>query len=106
MAEWSPAVLAVLDAYARKTKTGKIIHCKPRTDQVENPNGRRPSENKLIYDTEQIAQRAALEIRNLAGVVLYSYPCDRSDTGHRHLTHLKPKGLKGRLRGFSPAKKR
>lgn len=106
MGEWSPAVMAVLDRYARKTASGKIIHCKPRHDEPENRQGRKPSQNKLIYDTEQIAQQAALEIRNLSTLVLYSYPCDRSSTGHRHLTHLKPKGERGRLRGFSPARNR
>lgn len=103
---WSPAVLEVLDRYARKTGSGKVIHCKPRADEPEDRAGRKTSQNKLIYDTEQIAQKAALEIRNLAGVVLYSYPCHRSTSGHRHLTHLKPKGMTGQLRGSTAARKK
>lgn len=96
--------MAVLDRYARKTKSGKMIHCKPRADQVEDERGRRPSEKKLIYDSEAIAQKVALEIWNLTGVRLYSYPCDRSDSGHRHLTKSPPKTYLGKLTGFAPSR--
>lgn len=106
MEPWSPAVLAILDKYARKTESGKVIHCRPREDEPEDRAGRKPSQNKLIFDTEQIAQKAALEIRNLANVVLYSYPCHRSTQGHRHLTHLKPKGKSGQLRGSTAARRK
>lgn len=99
----SPAMREILERYGRKRKNGTLIYCTP--SQAEWEQADRPrSMHKVIYDSETIAQAAALAIYNLAGVLMFSYSCSRSRRGHRHLTHDAPKGY-ARLRGKAKYRK-
>lgn len=94
----SPAMREILERFGRKYRSsGSLIYCTPSQREFEESD-RPKSLWKIIYDTEAIAQAAALAIYNLNGNLLFSYPCNRSKSGHRHLTHDAPTGY-GRLRG-------
>lgn len=94
----SPAMREVLERFGRKRRNGKLIYCTPSQEEYETDDRPR-SRNKIIYDTEAIAQSAALAIYNLSGDLMFSYVCNRSRRGHRHLTHQAPKSQVRKLRG-------
>jgi len=80
---------AIIIKYARKTRHGKIARCVPSDAEQWNLIDRKENEGtdgKVIYPTEEIAQGAARELAALVGKPHRAYPCNRSKTGHAHIT--------------------
>lgn len=94
------AITEILNRYGRKRANGRLLYCTP--SQLEQAHSEFPKSGwKVIYDTEQQAQAAALEIYNISGLLMSSYPCERSkrDPKHRHLSKRPIRSKAGQLRG-------
>jgi hypothetical protein len=59
------------------------------------------AEGKVIYDSVELAQRAADALIAAGLGQLYAYPCGRSRSGHAHLTSSPPSQWSPRLRGLA-----
>jgi len=64
------------------------------------------AEGKVVYDSVELAQRAADALVAAGLGRLYAYPCGRSRTGHAHLTSSPPSQWSPRLRGLADAARR
>jgi hypothetical protein len=79
----------VLCRYARLTRAGRPIFCRPSRAEIEGrvlPRQGPGSDGKVIYATREDAEAAARELESLGARPLRSYPCGRSRGGHFHLT--------------------
>lgn len=74
---------AVVERYARKRRSGRVVLCTPA--HAERAAGDARSAGKPIYDTTKDARAAAAEPVRLGSRPLEPYDCHRSKHGHVHL---------------------
>lgn len=74
---------AVMDRYARRRSSGRVVMCTPTFS--ERTDGKGHSAGKPIYDNARLARAAADELERLGARPLEVYPCPRSRHGHVHL---------------------
>ena len=78
----------VLCRYARLTRAGRPIFCRPSRAEIEGrvlPRQGPGSDGKVIYSTREDAEAAARELEELGARRLRAYVCGRSRHGHYHL---------------------
>jgi hypothetical protein len=79
----------VLLRHARLAKSGRPVFCTPSRAELAGavePRQGAGTNGKVIYPTREAAEAAARELEDLGGHRLRSYKCNRSRSGHFHLT--------------------
>jgi hypothetical protein len=79
----------VLHRYARLAKSGRPVFCTPSRAELAGtvaPRQGRGTDGKVIYSTRDAAEAAARELEALGANYLRPYLCNRSRSGHYHLT--------------------
>lgn len=79
----------VLNRYARLTKGGRPVFCRPSRAEIEGrvlPRQSPGTDGKVIYSTREAAEAAAWELEVLGARPQRPYLCGRSRGGHYHLT--------------------
>lgn len=74
-----------MQPFVRVTERGRILTCTPSQQEYrDNPTPH--SAGKVIYDTVADAESARRALAKLGVGPLRIYECDRSRSGHCHLT--------------------
>lgn len=85
----------IIARYARMMRHGRRpIPCTPSELEKRSPLYRRQglgTDYKIIYDTRELAEAAAREMREVFGDEQSAHACGRSNSGHFHLTKHRPK---------------
>lgn len=80
---------AVVARYARLNPDGLPVFCTPSRDELAGRAARRQgpgTDGKPIYDSRDVAERAARELEALGCRPMRAYRCQRSpNRGHHHL---------------------
>lgn len=91
-AQRQPRPITIIRKYARPHPDGRrLMKCTPSRIEVarDDPLDLR-SVGKYIYDTPELAEACARELRDAGHGPSYVYPCHRSKHGHVHLTSQRP----------------
>lgn len=87
-----PRVVEVLMRHAR-VKGGRAVRCKPTAYERKMRaafGNTIVKQNKVIYDTQEAAMAAACEFAAInGGLPGKVYPCQRSKSGHCHITTVR-----------------
>lgn len=102
------AIEKIWKKYARLTKAGKPIRCRPSKVEINQPFQRvmpEGTDGKIIYDTRQNAQLAANEFFRLTRTFQSPYRCRRSRSGHYHLHTDHKETLKKKIKALREQQK-
>jgi hypothetical protein len=79
----------IVARHARLQRNGRPVFCTPSRDEIAGrvaPRQGRGTNGKIIYSTRENAEAAARELEELGSRNLRAYRCNRSRSGHFHLT--------------------
>lgn len=79
----------VVARHARLQKNGRPVFCTPSRAELAGTVALRQgrgTDGKVIYETRDEAEAAARELEDLGAQAMRAYRCNRSRSGHYHLT--------------------
>lgn len=80
---------AVVARHARMQRNGRPVFCTPSRAELSGTVALRQgrgTDGKVIYETREAAEAAARELEELGALAMRAYRCNRSRSGHYHLT--------------------